>query len=127
MLPVRCDEATDRVLAAAEEFTARKLNKRDSGVFGSISGEEGGIFDVYFALDASEPVATDFCRILTAGVLGVAFEAEAAAGPFEKKDVKLFCFRGSVEAVFLADIVADRGPNIKYVQGSALALVWFGT
>ena len=122
MLPVRCDEVTDRVLAAAEEFRARKSVKRDSGVFGSILGEESGRLNLYFALDALGMEATDFCRVLTVGVFGV------AAGPFEKKDVKLFCFKESVEAAFLADIVAESlertqsrsGLRIKSPQGVIL-------
>ena len=112
VLPVRFEEATDRALAAAEEFRARKSVKRDSGVFGSNSSEESERFDLYFALDALEMEATDSREALPAGVFGVAVEAEAevTAGPFEKKDVKLFCFRESVAAVFLADIVAERDP-----------------
>jgi hypothetical protein len=97
------------VLAAAEEFRARKSVERDSGVFGSISNEERGIFELYFALDALGMEVADFCRGLAAGVLGVPFEPEPTAGPFEKKDVKLLCFNESVEAVSLDDIVAERG------------------
>lgn len=95
------------MLPAAEEFKARKSAKRDSGVFGSISDEERGIFDLYFALDALETEVTDFRKGLGAGVFGV-FETWPTAGPFEKKDVKLFCFKESVEAVSLDDIVAKR-------------------
>lgn len=109
VLAVLYDEATDRVLAAAEEFRARKSVKRDSGVFGSISDEERGIFELYFALDALEMEVVDFCRGLGAGVFGMpAFEPEPTAGPFEKNDVKLFCFNESVEAVSLDDIVNKR-------------------
>jgi hypothetical protein len=47
--------------------------------------------------------ATDFCRDLPTSVFGGGFEAEeaATAGPFEKKDVNLFCF--------FSDIVVERG------------------
>ena len=97
------------MLSAAEEFRARKSVKRDSGVFGgSISDEERGISDLYFALDALEAEVVDFCKGLDAGVLG-AFEPEPATGAFEKKDVKLFCFKESVEAVSLDDIAVTRG------------------
>lgn len=61
--PLLCDQATERVLSAAEEFRARKSVKRDSGVFGgSISDEERAISDLYFALDAFklETEAADF-------------------------------------------------------------------
>ena len=92
------------MLPAAEEFRARKSVKLDSGVFGgSISEEERGIFDLYFALDALETEVTDFCKGLGAGVFGV---FEPTAGAFEKKDFKLFCFKESVEAVSLDDIAA---------------------
>ena len=95
------------MLPPGEEFRARKSVKRDSGVFGgSISDEEGGIFDLYFALDALEMEVTGFCKGLDAGVFGV---FEPAAGAFEKKDFKLFCFKVSVEAVSLDDIAAKRG------------------
>jgi hypothetical protein len=104
VLPVPCDQATDRALAAAEEFRARKSVERDSGVLGFISGEEDERFDLYFALDALEKEGLE---VLTAGVFGVAFEAEPTAGPFEKKDVRLFCFKESVDVVSLADIVTD--------------------
>jgi hypothetical protein len=41
VLAALCDQATERVLPAAEEFRARESIKRDSGVFGgSISDEE---------------------------------------------------------------------------------------
>lgn len=95
------DQATDRVLPAAEEFRACKSVKRDSGVFGgSISDKECGIFDLYVALDALETEVTGFF----AGVFG-AFEP---AGAFEKKDFKLFCFKEFAEAVSLEDIAAKR-------------------
>ena len=97
------DQATDRVLPAAEEFRACKSVKRDSGVFGgSISDKERGIFDLYVALDALETEVTGFCKGLDAGVFG-AFEP---AGAFEKKDFKLFCFKEFTEAVSLEDIAA---------------------
>lgn len=101
VLAVLCDEVTDRALAAAEEFRALTLVKRDSGVFGSIADEERGIVDLYFASDVLEMEVADFCKGLAAGVFG--------AGPFEKKDVKLFCFIESVEAVSLDDIVTEGG------------------
>lgn len=84
------------MLAAAEELRARKLVKRDSGVFGSISDERRGIFDSSVALDVLEMEVADFCKGLDAGVLGVAFEPEPTIGSFEKKDVRLFCFNDIV-------------------------------
>jgi hypothetical protein len=106
VLPAFCDQATDRVLPAGEEFRARKSVKRDSGVFGgSISDKERGAFDLYVALDALETEVTEFFKGLDAGVFG-AFEP---AGAFEKKDFKLFCFKEFDEAVSLDDIAAKRG------------------
>jgi hypothetical protein len=109
VLPALCDQATDRVLPAADEFRACKSVKRDSGVFGgSISEEESrGIFELYFALDVLETEVTDFCKGLDAGVFG-GFEP---AGAFAKKAFKLFCFKESVEAVSLDDIAAKRSSS----------------
>ena len=119
VLPVPCDQVADRALAAAEEFRARKSVERDSGVLGFLSGEEDGRFDLYFALDALEGL-----KVLTAGVFGV----EPTAGPFEKKDVRLFCFKESVEVVSLADILSLRVRGLFTIsRRNALVFIWFGT
>lgn len=60
-------------------------------------------------LDAREIEVADFCKALTTGVFGVVFEPEPTSGPLEKKDVKLFCFKESLEAASLADMVVSQG------------------
>lgn len=103
---------------ATDELRARTSAKCASGVFGSWGEDEVFDFDALFAAGvAAASLALDFSAAaawvlaLGAGVLKPAagFEAGVEAAPvalgLEKKEVRLFCFRDSVDGLFFGAMV----------------------
>ncbi len=103
---------------ATDELRARTSEKCASGVFGSCGDDEVFDFDALFAAGVAETsLAFDFSALaawgfaLGAGVLkpAAAFGAGVAVEPvafgLEKKEVRLFCFRDSVEGFVLGAMV----------------------
>ena len=125
---------------ATDELRARISEKCVSGVFGSCGDDEAFDFDALFAAGVAETsLAFDFSALaawgfpLGAGVLKPAagFEAgvaeELVAFGLEKKEVRLFCFRDSVDGFVLGAMVrvasGDPGGRSATLR-NALVPVW---